>query len=209
MPLKTLGMASALASRSGTLRPACDLPATDACVRRCTTRQSKTRISEVKEVCYPWHPWHGNVVLIVGLVERRDRAAYSCRLDEDAVGPSLEVPCWMFDRALCCRFRLAEAAGVGCEELLQLRALLRRLRSGVEDSAVEDQHRSLPKKGDADEQDPSPVSVRTTQSVSAEATASDMEVIAERDPAENPATSGSPHEHGSRPKRRGRLGGGR
>ena len=115
----------------------------------------------------------------------------------------------MFDRGLCCRFRLAESAGVGCEELLQLRALLRRVQSGIEGSAVEDQHRSLPEKGDADEKDDSLVPVRKTRPISADAPASNVEVIAERGPAENPGTSGSLHEHGSQPKRRGRKGGGR
>lgn len=183
-------------------------PSTDVAGADCTTRQPKTRISEVREVCYPWHPWHGKSVLIVGTVERRDQSAFFCRLDEDAVGPSLEVPCWMFDHGLCGGFRLAAAAGVNWEFLARLRALLRHVGSEGEGDPIEDQRRSLSKQGDADAQDLLPPAVGTTRSVSADAAAAELGNVTERDSAEDAATPGSPPENGPRPKRRGRKGGG-
>ena len=60
----------------------------------------------------------GFVARPAGAELRRDRAAFFCQLEEDRAGPSLQVPCWMFDRAVSCHCLLAEAAGVGYEDLL-------------------------------------------------------------------------------------------
>jgi hypothetical protein len=213
MPPKTLGVPCGLSTHARTPPPACGPPATDACAPRCTTRQAKARISEVRELWYPWHPWYGKSVLIVGTVERRGQTACFCRLEEEADGPSLEVPCWMFDRALCGRFGLSQAAAADCADLLRLRALLQRVRAEAEDSLVQDQHRSRFEKGDADAQNSSPISVGTTRTVSDDASATNLESVSERGPAEGPAVAGSPPEDGPRsrptPKRLGRQGGGR
>jgi hypothetical protein len=48
---------------------------------------------------YPWHPWGGQAVQVDEAVERGTTIVFRCGR-HDAVGPSLEVPAWMFDQGL-------------------------------------------------------------------------------------------------------------
>jgi hypothetical protein len=36
----------------------------DGCVLRDTTQQHNTHITDVREICYSWHPWHGRAVRV-------------------------------------------------------------------------------------------------------------------------------------------------
>ncbi len=39
-------------------------PGTDGCGSRCTSRRRKTHKTVIRTVCYPWHPWFGQSVLV-------------------------------------------------------------------------------------------------------------------------------------------------
>ena len=115
----------------------------------CTTRRQNTHITDRREVCYPWHPWYGQVVEVVEGVKRGDRSVWRCRLAGDGSGRAIELPQWMLDRAACCILRMAEAPVVTSQALRQLRELLFRAVPQPL-GAVENQQSSSTEKGAAD-----------------------------------------------------------
>jgi hypothetical protein len=115
----------------------------------CTTRQHKTHKTDLQDVCYPWHPWHGQKVTVHETVAKPGQAVFRCSIQERAAHRRLEIPDWMFDRALCCTMRPGPMPWVGVEHLRQLQQLLQVVSgSGV----VEEAHRSH-QKGNADAPD--------------------------------------------------------
>jgi len=92
--------------------------------RGCTSRQTKTHITEKREICYPWHACYGQLVLIRKSNVRCDKAIFWCSIWRDGAQRSMEVPQWMFDRAVCCTMRLADGPVVSCSALLELKELL-------------------------------------------------------------------------------------
>jgi len=90
----------------------------------CTTHQQKTHNTALRDVCYPWHPWHGRRVEIVEAIVYGDRSVFRCRLDGQVSRAALELPQWMFDRAVCCRMQAALVPIVGVADLRQLKQLL-------------------------------------------------------------------------------------
>ena len=115
---------------------------------RCTSRQRNTHSTQSKEVCYPWHPWYGQCALIHETLVKSDKAVFRCSVELDGFPSALEVPQWMFDRALCCSMRITDTPVVGCQALLELQELLR--SAGDRDDVIEGQHHSSNGKGDAD-----------------------------------------------------------
>ncbi len=78
-------------------------PKTDRCGYDCTNRQRKIHKTEVRLVYYPWHPWYGRSLLIRESLVKGGLADYRCCLEvDDRAATSLEIPQWMFDRAICC-----------------------------------------------------------------------------------------------------------
>src|SRR6476659_8792190 len=68
-----------------------------------------------------------------------------------ARGPPLELPDWLFDRAVCGRMRLTATPVASTESLLALRALLRAAGSATRDrDPVQERHRPTRNSGDAD-----------------------------------------------------------
>ena len=121
-------------------------PIPDALGGRCTTSQRKTHITEA-EVLYPWHPLFGRTVVVHRSLVRRDRAVFQCGIDD---GKQIEIPQWMFDRAICCTTRQGDSPIVGCDDLRRLRALLLQTRSHSTSNVIQDQHLDSFLKGDAD-----------------------------------------------------------
>ncbi len=81
-------------------------PCPDECVHCCTSRRRKTHKTEVRSVYYPWHPWYGRSLVIRELLVKGGLAVYRCCLEvDDSAAKSLEMPQWMFDRAICCGLR--------------------------------------------------------------------------------------------------------
>ena len=119
-------------------------------VQHGTTQQHKTHISKYQEIYYPWHPWYGRSVLVRGSLTRRDRDVYRCTIEDDASKKSLEVPHWMFDRAVCCGMKLVDAPVLGVCELRSLKALLGHAGVTTRDDLRQDQHCLSTPKGDVD-----------------------------------------------------------
>jgi hypothetical protein len=93
----------------------------------CTTRRGnahRTDHAEEREVLYPWHPWAGCVVSVHETVEKIDGTVLRCSRDGQARERWLELPAWMFDRAMCLPMRIARDPCVEFAALVQLRELL-------------------------------------------------------------------------------------
>ncbi len=119
-------------------------------VQHDTTQQHKTHISKYQKVYYPWHLWYGRSVLVRGSLTRRDRVVFRCTIEDDAFKKSLEVPHWMFDRAVCCGMRLVDTPVLEVCELRSLKALLGHASVTTSDDLRQDQHCLSTPKGDVD-----------------------------------------------------------
>ncbi len=147
-------------------RPGFDRRGTNGAVRCCTSRRRKTHKTEVRSVYYPWHPWYGRSLVIRESLVKGGLAVYRCCLEvDDSAAKSLEMPQWMFDRAICCGLRRAERPMADCAALLRLKALLTVASAAADEMVIEAQHRSSIWKGDADAKVRSPRSHSAAGSV--------------------------------------------
>ena len=88
-----------------------------------TTQQLNAHNTESRSVCYPWHPWHDQVVVIHQARMKRILAQFRCQLESDERGRTLEIPQWMFDPVICSAMRLQVKPRVRIDALLELKAL--------------------------------------------------------------------------------------
>ena len=95
---------------------------------RCRTRRQNAHVTEHREVLYPWHPWFGLRVHVHQAVEKGLSGIFRCSVDGSAAGRWLELPAWMFDRAICLSIRVAHSPRVDLAALENLRKLLIELR---------------------------------------------------------------------------------
>ena len=92
---------------------------------RCTTTERNTHRTDIREVLYPWHPWTGRLVHLHEAIDRAAGGVVRCTVDGDLTGRrTLELPIWMFDRAICVGVRMAPAPQVDLQSLSDLAALL-------------------------------------------------------------------------------------
>jgi hypothetical protein len=91
---------------------------------------------------------------------------FRCGIDENPRAQLLEIPQWMFDSVACCPMRLAVVPTVGCDALLDLKALLRCASFPDSDVVLQGQHRSLLFPGGADAKITKPTEGRSIQTVS-------------------------------------------
>jgi hypothetical protein len=117
---------------------------------RDTSHQHNTHIRERREICYPWHPWHGRKVWVHTTLIKRGRAVAHCSLEDVQPFRVLEVPLWMLDVAVCCKIRVVKSGLANFESLRELRALLHSAQPARGDIALEAQHRYLLDAGGAD-----------------------------------------------------------
>jgi len=117
----------------------------------CTTQARNTHKTELREITYPWHPWHRQRVLVRGKARRGGSTVLQCVRDELKGFPILEIPEWMFDSNLCGRMKPAEMPRVDCAALLALKYLLSAATACSHQDMVEAQHDSS-SSGDADAQ---------------------------------------------------------
>ena len=118
---------------------------------RCTTEARNTHKTELREITYRWHPWHGQRVLVRGEARRGGGIVLRCVRDELKGFPILEIPEWMFDSNLCGRMKPAETPRVDCAALLALKHLLSAATECGQQDMVQAQHDSS-SSGDADAQ---------------------------------------------------------
>jgi hypothetical protein len=85
-------------------------------------------VTERREVLYPWHPWFGMTVHVHQVVDKGLIGTLRCSVDGATSGRWLELPAWMFDRAICLPISLASLPRVHLAALESLRALLIELR---------------------------------------------------------------------------------
>jgi hypothetical protein len=103
-------------------------PRPDADDGRCTTRLENTHGTEFREVQYVWHPWFGLSVGVHAAIEKPDGVVLRCTVSDCAADRWLEVPAWIFDRAVCGALRRmadphADAAALAALADLLYRAL--------------------------------------------------------------------------------------
>ena len=186
---------------------ACPSQAQDASCPRDTSRQRNTHNIELREVHYPWHPWHARTVAVHEAFTRNGRAVCRCGVDENPGVRLLEIPQWMFDSVACCRMRLASAPIVSCGALLDLKALLRCASFPDCDVVLQGQHRSLLSPGGADAKITNPTESRSIQTVSSTPEASVLAAAASRNQTENStvadATAARAHRKGPRLRQKG------
>jgi len=126
-------------------------PARNAAVPCCTTEARNTHKTDLREITYLWHPWHGQRVLVRGEARRGGGIVLRCVRDELKGFPILEIPEWMFDSNLCGRMKPAETPRVDCAALLALKHLLSAATECGQQDMVQAQQDSS-SSGDADAQ---------------------------------------------------------
>ena len=150
---------------------ACPSPARDAFDSCGTSRQPNTHNTESREVCYPWHPWFGRSVAVYEVLVKCGRSVYRCGFEEERTRRSVEIPTWMFEPAACCRLRVMAVPSVGCDALLELKALLRTAAGPDSGGVLQAQHRSLLTAGGADATVRQSTTTRATHTLSSSAPA--------------------------------------
>ena len=87
-----------------------------------STARNNTHGAVEREVLYPWHPWFGRVIRIHGVIRRGSGDVWRCSLD--AAGERIEVPSWMFDRAVCSGIGMTASPHLDAASLMALKNLL-------------------------------------------------------------------------------------
>ncbi len=98
--------------------------------RCCRTRRRNTHGIAEREVAYSWHPWAGRIVRIHEVTRRGGADVLRCCLADEQSRWCLELPAWMFDRAVCAPMRLAGAPVAAVGALQALQALLKGVSAG-------------------------------------------------------------------------------
>ena len=105
----------------------------DNCTTRCSNAH-RTANPEEREVLYPWHPWAGCLVRVHEAIEKVDGIVLRCSRDV-ATKRWLELPAWMFDRAVYLPMRSTRDPGIEFAALAALRELLTGVASQHSQSA--------------------------------------------------------------------------
>ena len=117
------------------------LPLPGGCAQYGTTHQHNTHIRDVRQVCYPWHPWHGRTVQVrADLVKRSQPVAY-CSLEDVPTCRVLEVPLWMLDVAACCKTRVSKPGFASAQSLRELKEVLQSARPQAQGHSTPDTQR--------------------------------------------------------------------
>ena len=172
---------------------------------RCTTRQTKTHITEYREVCYRWHPCFGKCIEIKQGLNKANGAIFRCVVDAEEFPSTLEIPKWMFDRAACALMVKKVKPSVSVHALLDLRLLLQSAASTTD--MLEEQRHSSKRKGDADEYPTSATSNKSIESVPYHCALTAVAIIAPRSTRACAPVNGDDATPSSSPQRARRRGG--
>ena len=124
-------MALASSSPSPYLEITKRYPCLGGCVPRDTTQQHNTHITDVREICYSWHPWHGRAVRVHASLVKRGQAVAHCSLEDVQACRVLEVPLWMLDVGACCKTRASKPGFASAQSLRDLKEVLQAARPQV------------------------------------------------------------------------------
>ena len=144
-------------------------PRSNAAAFCCTSHQSNTHSTESREVVYPWPPWFGRVVWIYRARVNRGWMVAHCGWEPPHECRGLEVPLWLFDRAVCCQLRLTWSPVVDIGALHGLAVLLAADSQPAGSPVLQAQHDFLLPEGGADENPVEPVPGNPAVVVSVEA----------------------------------------
>lgn len=112
----------------------------DAAEPCCTTEVLDTHKTEARRILYRWHPLCGAELAISGKCMGHGTVMFICRISGTRMLAPLEVPAWMFDSAVYCRFVSAPSARVDMAALSSLQALLNEVSRPA--AVVKAQHHS-------------------------------------------------------------------
>src|SRR5712691_4071325 len=104
-----------------------------------------------------------------------------CGLEEGRTRRPVEIPAWMFEPAACGRLRVMAVPSVGCDALLELKALLRSAPPPDSSGVLQAQHHSLLTAGGADATVREPTTTLATHALSSLTPASVASDVARRD----------------------------
>ena len=124
-----MALASSPAPRHMGITECC--PCLGGCVLRDTTQQHNTHITDVREICYSWHPWHGRAVRVHASLVKRGQAVAHCSLEDVQACRVLEVPLWMLDVGACCKTRASKPGFASAQSLRDLKEVLQAARPQV------------------------------------------------------------------------------
>src|ERR1700693_2963590 len=113
-------MAVSLAACLGLIHRECD--------RRDTSRQQNTHIGELREICYPWHPWSDRQVRVHATLVKRGQAVARCSLEDVQPFRIVEGALWMLDAVPSGKIQSCECKVANVESLRELKALLQPTR---------------------------------------------------------------------------------
>ena len=168
-----------------------------------TSEQTNAHSTDIRELCYPWHPWYQCRLVIRITRIRRDRQVFHCRPEPDDGTKALEVPQWMFDPHVCNKMRLSAAPIASCSALQQLQALLHSVTENNHCAVVQTPPCSSTSGGEADATATHTPSQRATRSVPSTPVAAGVgDAASDRQRRDDPV-SGTTIEQCSASKRRG------
>jgi len=160
--------------------------------RRDTTQQHNTHITDVREICYWWHPWHGRAVRVHASLVKRGQAVAHCSLEDVQACRVLEVPLWMLDVAACCKTRASKPGFASAPSLRDLKEVLQAARSQVPAPiAPKTQPRYLLHAGGADGGIDGPAEIEPTPVVCSSAMQPALDRSVVRCPTNNSAIAGA------------------
>ncbi len=166
-------------------------PCLDDFFRSDTSQQQNTHIRELRDIYYPWHPWHNRKVTVHATLVKRGRAVARCSLEDVQSCRILEVPLWMLDAAACCRIRAAASRVTSTESLRELKALLQSTRRIDPEFAIQVQHPYLLDAGGADVNVVEPTEVDPTGAICAPASKTGLAGTVSRGSPEASAIAGA------------------
>jgi hypothetical protein len=144
-------------------------------------------------VLYRWHPWFHRKVRVHRSVTRKSRQVLRCSLADSSPPRILEVPRWMFDRAVCCLLQQVESPVVGLDHLRALRDLLASSAvQGGDESLRTVESLAAARRAETDDEDPACASSDSTGPVSPATEVARLELATDGRPAKGQSAPGSP-----------------
>lgn len=145
---------------------------------------------------YRWHPWFDRKVRVHRSVTRKSRQVLRCSLEQSSPARILEVPRWMFDRAVCCLLREVDSPVVGVDHLRALRDLLTgSAMQGGDEGLRTVQSPASARRAETDDEDPARTSSDATGPVSPATQPARLGLATDGRPTEG---QGAPGSHASR-----------
>ena len=186
-----MGMTFSFWVCAGTDRPASDSRVPGEAAGSCTSPQHNTHIGELRDIHYPWHPWHDHKVRVHATLVKRGQAVARCSLEDVQPFRILEVPLWMLDAAACCKIHASKCKVANVVSLRELKEVLQPVRRISHELANQTQHPCLLDAGGADVSVIEPTEVHPTRAVCSPESDTGLAGTIARGATEGSATAGA------------------